>query len=232
VMEWVDGTPLGSRVCGEPLGVRESLSLFRSLCEAVGVAHARNIVHRDLKPANIILQDGRLDCPKVLDFGLARGIGSTHAITRTGTMVGTPAYMAPEQARKSSGLDASADVFALGCLMFECLTGYPAFRGPTVVSVLCKVLLDDPPRLDELRTDVPAAIADLVASMLAKEPTERPESAAKVLQLLTDPECLQADNVPVRPSIGEGEQRFQSVILAGRPSMCRMREREDATVAS
>ncbi|HTU60721.1 MAG TPA: serine/threonine-protein kinase, partial [Polyangiales bacterium] len=96
VMEWIDGEPLSGRICADPLSVRDAIALARRLCDAVGEAHERGIVHRDLKPANIILDGGKLEAPKVLDFGLARSIDTTHAITRTGGIVGTPAYMAPE----------------------------------------------------------------------------------------------------------------------------------------
>src|SRR5262245_7384766 len=81
VMEWVDGEALGGRICGEPLGVRDAVSLARRLCDALSEAHGRGIVHRDIKPANIILEDGRLETPKVLDFGLARTIDTTQPIT-------------------------------------------------------------------------------------------------------------------------------------------------------
>jgi tetratricopeptide (TPR) repeat protein len=216
VMEWIDGDALSGRICAEPLSVREAVSLARRLCDAVGEAHARGIVHRDLKPANIILEGGDLETPKVLDFGLARTIDTTHAITRTGGIVGTPAYMAPEQARRTEDLDTRVDVFALGCVLFECLAGYAAFRGPSVVAVLCKVLLEEPPWLCDVRSDVPAELAQLVADMLAKTPGERPADARAVREALDQIDLGEASAPSSRPSIGVEEQRYLSVILAGR----------------
>jgi serine/threonine protein kinase/tetratricopeptide (TPR) repeat protein len=224
VMEWVDGDALGGRVCGDPLSVREALGLARRLCDAVGEAHARGIVHRDLKPANIILEGGKLDAPKVLDFGLARTIDTTHAITRTGGIVGTPAYMAPEQARRTEELDTRVDVFALGCVLFECLAGYAAFRGPSVVAVLCKVLLEEPPWLGDVRSDVPDALAQLVANMLAKTPTERPLDALAVREALDQIDLDDVAPSSGRPSIGAEEQRYLSVILAGHSQSLRVAE--------
>lgn len=232
VMEWVDGEALGGRICGEPLSVRDAVSLARRLCDALSEAHARGIVHRDIKPANIILQDGQLDAPKVLDFGLARTIDTTQPITRTGGMVGTPAYMAPEQARKADELDARADVFALGCVFFECLAGYAAFRGPSVVAVLCKVLLEDPPWLAEVRRDVPEVLAELVGRMLAKDPADRPHDARAVREAL---DTIQAGGkIPSsqRPSIGAGEQRYLSVILAGRPQDAARKQPSPSTLGA
>jgi tetratricopeptide (TPR) repeat protein len=223
-MEWIDGDALGGRICGEPLSVRQAVSLGRRLCDALGEAHSRGIVHRDIKPANIILEGGNLDTPKVLDFGLARTIDTTQPITRTGGMVGTPAYMAPEQAKKSGELDARADVFALGCVLFECLAGYAAFRGPNVVAVLCKVLLEEPPWLGDVRRDLPDALAELVANMLAKEPSDRPADARAVCEALAAIEMGGKIPTSQRPSIGAYEQRYLSVILAGRPRDATLKE--------
>ncbi|HEX8108814.1 MAG TPA: serine/threonine-protein kinase [Kofleriaceae bacterium] len=122
VMEWLDGEDLRRRLEREPLTIGESVALAARVAEALGVAHARGIVHRDLKPSNLFLPDRRIDQVKVLDFGIARRDGLTH-LTRTGTLIGTPGYMAPEQARSHEVVDARADVFALGCVLFECLTG-------------------------------------------------------------------------------------------------------------
>jgi tetratricopeptide (TPR) repeat protein len=216
-MEWVAGESLGLRVCGEPLGVHETLELMQCLCAALAEAHAHGVVHRDLKPANILLQGGDLGRPRILDFGLARSADTNHAITRTGVLLGTPAYMAPEQARRADGLDPRADVYALGCILFECLVGHPAFRGPNVVAVLCKVLLEEPRELSELRPDVPLGLSRLVSRMLAKDPDARPRDAAAVLDALAEVFAVQASTGPLRSGIGRGEQRYLSVVLAGCP---------------
>src|SRR5262249_31478813 len=129
------------------------------------------------------LVDGDIARPKVLDFGIGR-IGGTPRMTATGTVMGTPGYMAPEQARGSREADARVDVFALGCVLFECLTGRPPFAGEHFVAVLAKVLFADPPRVREVRADVPAYLEALVARMLAKDPKDRPPDGAAVGEAL------------------------------------------------
>src|SRR6185436_14371654 len=113
---------------------------------ALAAAHARGIVHRDLKPSNIFLVRQRIDQVKVLDFGIAR-IGGLTRVTRTGAIIGTPGYMAPEQAQNDRTVDPRADVFSLGCVLFECLTGSPAFAADHLMALMAKVLFTAPPRL-------------------------------------------------------------------------------------
>src|SRR5215207_7027288 len=105
---------------------------------------------------------------------------SDMSATRTGVMIGTPGYMAPEQARGERNVGARSDVFALGCLLFECLTGKPPFQGDNVMAVLAKVLLEDAPRVGAIRLDVPDALDDLVARTLAKHPDGRPRDGAQL----------------------------------------------------
>jgi serine/threonine protein kinase len=182
-MEWLDGEDLWRRLEREPLSIGESVALAARVAEALGAAHARGIVHRDLKPSNLFLPDGRIDQVKVLDFGIAHKAGLTQ-LTRTGTMVGTPGYMAPEQARSHGAIDASADVFALGCVLFHCLTGTPPFGGDSAIAVLGRILFDDAPRVSALWPDVPEDLDALVARMLAKEPALRPSDGAAVTAAL------------------------------------------------
>src|SRR3954466_1486489 len=134
VMEWLDGEDLATRLRTRPLTVRETLAVGRDVAAAMAAAHARGIIHRDLKPGNVFLvrgaflARGEFDRSKVLDFGVAR-LGEWTPLTQTGAAVGTMGYMAPEQARNREDLTPAADVFSLGCLLFECLTGKPAFTG-------------------------------------------------------------------------------------------------------
>src|SRR5262249_11018590 len=121
-MEWLDGEDLGAPLSRCPLGPSRSVGVAVSVAQALGFAHARGVVHGDLKPSNIFLVDGRIDALKLLDFGVA-WIDAASRMTRTGALMGTPGYMAPEQTRGVEGLDARADVFSLGCVLFECLTG-------------------------------------------------------------------------------------------------------------
>ena len=122
-MEWLDGIDLARKLAQGPLEIAEALQLARTAAEALAAAHARGVVHRDIKPGNLFLPAGDVARLKVLDFGIARLQLASHAMTRTGMTLGTPGYMAPEQARGERDVDARADVFALGCVLFECLTG-------------------------------------------------------------------------------------------------------------
>src|SRR5262249_58976524 len=135
------------------------------VAEGLGAAHARGMVHRDLKPRNIFLAGGRLDHVKVLDFGIARLADRTR-ITRMGTIVGTPGYMAPEQTLQGQAVDARADVFSLGCVLFECLAGTRAFIADHPMALVAKVLFAEPPRMREARPDAPEAGETLVARRL------------------------------------------------------------------
>src|SRR6185436_20029031 len=128
---------------------------------------------RDLKPGNLFLIGGEASGAKIIDFGIARR-RSAAEITHTGIMLGTPGYMAPEQARGEPDIDARADVFALGCVLFRCLTGKPAFEGDDALAVLLKVALEEAPRASHLRADVPETLDALLARMLSKNRAVRP----------------------------------------------------------
>ncbi|AUX46951.1 protein kinase [Sorangium cellulosum] len=183
VMEWASGDTLAQRIARRGLTPVESVEVAARVAETLGALHAQGVVHRDLKPGNLLLVEGRLDRVMVLDFGIAR-IRIDQQLTMPGTVLGTPEYMAPEQARGDPTVDARADVFALGCVLFRCLTGRPAFQGAGTLAVLVKVLLDEPPRLRELCPELPEELDALVASMLAKQPSERPRDGAAVAEAL------------------------------------------------
>jgi tetratricopeptide (TPR) repeat protein len=183
VMEWLDGEDLKARLERAPLTPSEAVTLATRVAEALGAAHARGVVHRDLKPSNLFLPGGRADQVKVLDFGIAQKAGHT-PLTRTGTVIGTPGYMAPEQARDHGAVDARADVFALGCVLFQCLTGTPAFEGDTAVAILGKILFGETPRVSALWSEVPEELDALVAQMLSKEPATRPTDGATLAAAL------------------------------------------------
>ncbi|WP_437769546.1 protein kinase [Sorangium sp. So ce281] len=184
-MEWLSGESLSARLSRGPLDVEESVALVRAVADALGAAHARGIVHRDIKPSNLFLPGGAADRVKVLDFGIARLSGASARLTRTGALVGTIGYMAPEQASgERAQLDARADVFSLGCVLFECLTGRPAFHGRHFMTILTKLLQEEPPRASALRPEVPQALDELLAQMLAKRPEGRPADGAAVVRCL------------------------------------------------
>ncbi|WP_437781853.1 protein kinase domain-containing protein [Sorangium sp. So ce1097] len=200
-LEWLDGEDLAARVARERLGVDGAVVLLRRLAGALGAAHERGIVHRDVTPGNVFLPGGALEDAKIVDFGIARagagpdsvpglpargrGAGALRqgerASARSGVTLGTPGYMAPEQARGDGRVDARADVFSLGCVIWHCLTGRPPFAGDQVMAILARAALVGPPRLSELRPDVPAALDDLIAWMLEKEPDGRPRDGNEIL---------------------------------------------------
>ncbi|WP_394829610.1 protein kinase domain-containing protein [Pendulispora albinea] len=187
-MEWVEGECLRARVDratqdGERLPIADIVELGQHLAGALEAAHAQGIVHRDVKPNNILLEGGDLRRPKLVDFGIVRAESAEHATT-TGAMLGTVGYMAPEQARGVEHLDGRADLFSLGCVLFRCLANRDAFTGPDPVTTLSMLLMHAPPRLAELRPDVPPDLDALVGRLLAKEPSMRPPSAASVKQAL------------------------------------------------
>jgi serine/threonine protein kinase len=121
VMRWLEGEDLAERLTRGPLTLREALALTHRIAQALAFAHDRKVIHRDLKPTNIFLPGGDIDAAQLLDFGIARRLGGSRAMTRTGTIVGTPEYMAPEQARGARELTPAVDLFSLGCVLYECL---------------------------------------------------------------------------------------------------------------
>ncbi|UQA63882.1 protein kinase [Polyangium aurulentum] len=179
VMEWLEGECLDVRLLRKDLGVEACVELGRRVASALAAAHRLGIVHRDIKPANLLLVGGAIERVKVLDFGIARLEHRTTALTQSGTIVGTPGYMAPEQARGDrEAVGPAADVFSLGCVLFECLAGRPAFQGTRLMALLAKVLIEEAPRVRDLRPEVPPALDALVARMLEKDPWARPPDGA------------------------------------------------------
>ena len=180
VVEWIEGITLADHVERVGLTPAESVQVVRRVAEALGAAHARGLVHRDVKPENVLLAGGDLERAKVIDFGLVKRTSGDPRLTDTGTVVGTPGYMAPEQARGEREVDARTDVFALGCVLYECLTGVPAFAGRNAAAVMARIVLCDPPALGDTRPGTPAALDRLVHRMLAKRPDDRPDDASAV----------------------------------------------------
>jgi serine/threonine protein kinase/tetratricopeptide (TPR) repeat protein len=217
-MEWLDGEDLAMHLRGDGLDANDAVALATRVAEALGVAHERGIVHRDVKPSNLFLVGGDPARVKVLDFGVARIQLADDGVTRTGAAVGTPRYMSPEQARGSRDVDVRADVFALGCVLFECLTGRPAFSGANQGAVLAKILLEDAPRLSSVRDDLPPALDELLARMLAKQRDDRPRDGRAVAEELA---AIGALGETARRSTGgrdgavtTGEQRLVCVVFA------------------
>jgi len=186
VMPFVDGESLRSRLTRDGrLEVAEALELAREVADALQAAHDEGVIHRDVKPENILI--ARSGHALLADFGIARGTPGAarpETMTQLGMAVGTVAYMSPEQAMGEREIDARSDVYALGCVLFEMLSGSPPFTGTTAMSVVAKHLSAPPPDLRALRPEVPPAIAHVLARALAKEPGDRPASARDLAQAL------------------------------------------------
>ena len=219
-MEWLDGETLYERMARQPLTIAEAVATITKVASALGAVHRRGMVHRDLKPSNLYLARREIASVTLIDFGIARLPEMPAELTVPGTMLGTPSYVAPEQARGAAGVDARADVFSLGCILYKCLAGRGPFVGSDGLSVLLKVVLEDPPRLRELRPDVPARLDDLVARMLSKSPDGRPrdgDALAEELEALGEMPTSGATPTvpPPRPlELGAGERRIICLLLA------------------
>ena len=167
-LEWVEGETLGQRLARTGLTMRESVDLVRRTAEILAYAHGLGVVHRDIKPANLLLRDKDLERVVIIDLGIAKGGGGGQpsSITQVGAVLGTLGYMAPEQARGVGKVDARTDVFALGALLYKCLTGVPPFDADDPIAILGKLLYHSAPRVRDARANVPRELDDLIARML------------------------------------------------------------------
>jgi len=184
VMPVVEGESLGDRLRRETqLAVEEAVRLTLEIAEALEAAHHMGVVHRDLKPANVLLSGGHAI---LADFGIARAVtvGGGDKLTETGLVVGTPAYMAPEQASGSAKIDARTDVYALGCVLYEMLAGEAPFTGPTPMAVLARHSLEQVPSIRVVRQTVPAALEAVIEKAMAKVPVDRYATAAEMATAL------------------------------------------------
>jgi serine/threonine protein kinase/WD40 repeat protein len=180
-MQFLEGEPLDQRLQREGrLPVAEAMRIGREVAEGLAAAHARGLIHRDIKPANIWLESGR-GRVKILDFGLARPASDTTHLTQQGAIIGTPAYMAPEQVR-GKNMDGRVDLFSLGCVLYRMCTGALPFEGDDTLAILLALATHVPPPIDQLSPQVPRALADLVQRLLAKAPEERPATAPAVAE--------------------------------------------------
>ncbi len=178
-LELAEGGSLAQRLAARPLAAREAARLVEALAQAMHLAHSRNVVHRDLKPANVLLMaDGT---PKITDFGLARHLDRDSGQTQAGQVMGTPSYMAPEQALgRSHDAGPAADVYALGALLYACLTGRPPFVGQTMVETLDLVRTQEPVPPSRIQAGVPLDLETICLKCLRKEPEKRYASAAEL----------------------------------------------------
>ena len=188
-MEWLEGEDVAAALKRGPFSIGYALGLSIQTAVALDAAHQAGVIHRDIKPSNLFLvqapdAEGGGSRVKIVDFGVAAE--GDVKITRTGAIVGTPAYMAPEQARGDAAVDARADLYALGATLFEMLTGRPPHVGPTPIAVLARLVTTPAPRLSEIMGGVPLALDECLAELLAAQPEDRPASARIVAERLRE----------------------------------------------
>ena len=192
VMPLVEGLTLRAKLERErQLPIDEALRIATEVAGALDYAHRHNVIHRDIKPENILIHDGRA---VVADFGIALAVtaASGTRMTQTGLSLGTPQYMAPEQAMGEKVIDARADVYALGAVTYEMLTGEPPFSGATVQAIVAKVLTEKPMNPTAVRDTVPRHIEATLLKALAKLPADRFATAALFAESLARPEVMAA----------------------------------------
>ncbi|HEY7514073.1 MAG TPA: protein kinase, partial [Vicinamibacteria bacterium] len=216
VMELVEGRTLQSllRERGR-LGLEETLGILSQAAAALDYAHGNGVVHRDVKPANLMIEpSGHV---KVMDFGIAKA-QSSGDITRTGTILGTPNYMSPEQAQGGT-VDGRADLFSLGCILYECLTGQKPFAGDSVTAILLKILKDDPPAIAFDALKLPVPIGDVVRRALSKEREARYATGQLLMDAIREavgrPVGVGAVVAAVAGGLREGQERVPAHAPSG-----------------
>jgi eukaryotic-like serine/threonine-protein kinase len=188
VAPFIEGESLRDRLAREgQLPLRDAIAIAKAVAGALECAHSHGVVHRDIKPENILLASGQ---PLVSDFGIARGLQSQmkERLTATGLVIGTPAYMSPEQAGGEEQIDARSDIYSLGCVLYEMLAGYPPFRGATVQAMIASRFTSEVPDVRIVRDSVPDSLAEVVEGMLARLPADRIQSGAELVEALTEAE--------------------------------------------
>ena len=195
VMPFIDGETLRDKLSRETqLGIDEAVNITTAIADALDYAHRHNVIHRDIKPENILLHDGR---PMVADFGIALALSAAAGgrMTETGLSLGTPHYMSPEQATAEKDLTNRSDIYSLGCVLYEMLTGEPPHTGASAQAIVMKIVAEDVQPVTELRKSVPPNVAAALTKSLEKLAADRFESAAKFGEALTNP----AFTVPTAP---------------------------------
>lgn len=209
-MPFVAGESLRARLARGPLTVSEAVGLLRDVAKALAFAHEQGVVHRDIKPDNVLLAGGSAT---VADFGIAKAISAARAaeanatLTQVGTALGTPTYMAPEQAAGDPNTDHRADIYAFGVMAYEMLAGHAPFHSLTPQKLLAAHMAERPKAISELRADIPPAMSELIMRCLEKEAGARPQSAADIVRYL--------DTV----TSGSGQTAGAAVLLSGHVSL-------------
>jgi serine/threonine protein kinase/TolA-binding protein len=233
VMEYLEGVELGSVIEREgALDVARALKITGQICRALSAAHREGIIHRDLKPENIFLitRDGTADVVKVLDFGIAKTTEAEAArerrLTSPGMAMGTPEYMSPEQAAGRPA-DARCDVYALGAIMYEMVTGIPPYSGDNFMEILTKKATQDPPPPHVVRSELAPAVSELVTASMARSPGDRPQTMEALEYELN--KCLAGRGVAVAQILGMTTDAH--VVATLNPGLS-MRQFDDAAVVS
>ncbi|MGK3964969.1 protein kinase [Sorangium sp. So ce118] len=218
-MEWLEGEDLAARIARGRLEPAAALKVLTRVSEGLAFAHAQGVIHRDIKPQNIFLPGGELERATIVDLGLARLGDATSSLTHTGATVGTPSFMAPEQVAGEGAVDARADIYSLGCVLFACLTGRPPFAAAHPFAVLARVLFEEAPRPSGLAPGLPPELDALVTRLLAKRPEGRPDARAVLEELRALAALVAESSVTAPASVGltRRERRLVSVILALAP---------------
>ncbi len=182
-MPFVEGESLRDRLTRErQLPVADALRITREVALALDYAHRHGVIHRDIKPENILLTDGQA---LVADFGIARALGgAAEALTSTGTIIGTPAYMSPEQASGDNAIDGRTDIYSLGSVLYEMLAGEPPFSAPTAQALIARAMTESPRPLHTVRSTISRQLSGAVEQAMAKSPADRPATAADFARLL------------------------------------------------
>lgn len=211
VMEFLEGQDLGAALGdGEQLKLDRAVRLLLQTCEALASAHAAGIIHRDIKPANLFLThdaDGT-EMIKVLDFGISKLQGETTALTRTSAAIGSPLYMSPEQMRNARGVDQRADIWSLGVVAFEMLTGQLPYMAESMTELVAVVLEKEAPPVRSLRPDLSLAVEAAVAKSLKKDPAERFQTVEEFAQALA--QCVRT------PWAAESAERVRRILAGSR----------------
>jgi serine/threonine protein kinase len=226
-MQWLKGMSLEERLQrGGALSTAQVLRLGRQIARGLAVAHEAGLIHRDIKPANLWLEPEQGGHVKILDFGLARAAADEVHLTQSGTILGTPAYLAPEQA-EGRQVDHRCDLFSLGVVLYRLCSGRLPFRGDTTMSMLLAVATQQPQPVGEVNPAVPPALAELVMQLLAKDPAARPASAKEVADRLTAIERQSTTPQPVTEQLPAASRSAKPKTRAG----SERRRRRGAVVA-
>jgi serine/threonine protein kinase len=201
LMDFIDGPTMKEWLSENRPSLSQSIFLFGKILDGMAHAHAHGMIHRDLKPDNIMMAPGPKGwMPKLMDFGLAKLLDDGHSAgnTRAGATMGTPEFMSPEQVRDSADVDERADIFSLGCIFYQLLTGTSPFRADDIVGVFNAITKEDPPNPSTIVSTIPLALDSLVLHMLAKERDDRPHDCNSIIQAINEIAST-LDDAPAAP---------------------------------